>query len=59
MNSMANTNLIKTAERLDGGSADPGLEVGTAAPQQELLNTFDTLPEEDEEMVHQRQYPRS
>lgn len=55
MTSMAN--LLKENEAANGGSADPK----AAVPVKEgpdLLNTFDTLPDEDEQIV-QRQYPRS
>ena len=62
MSSMANAHLLKDDQLLDGGSADPkavspGL-VAVPMGNADLLNTFETLNYEDEDIM-QRQYPRS
>ena len=57
LSSMANANLLKEAEMVEGRSSQPNVALNMG-DNQDLLNTFETLPDEDEQMV-QQQYPRS
>lgn len=63
MSSMANEHLLKDEQLMEGGSANviaanPGI-VAVPMGNADLLNTFETLNYEDEDIVQQRQYPRS
>ena len=54
---MANTHLLKENEVGHGVSADPSVALAMGN-NPDLMNTFETLPDEEETVV-QQQYPRS
>ncbi len=62
MSSMANAHLLKDDQLLDGDSANPAALdprlMAVPMGNSDLMNTFETLNYEDEDIV-QRQYPRS